>query len=84
MNTIALGMPRLSRVKVLVGALLATLAIAGTVQADSASAMPAQCQAYVDAGHYWERRGVQSLADMFYDKFWPCIEAHQGDEEWTT
>lgn len=76
MNTIAYGAPRLSRAKALIGALLATLAIAGAVQAtaaDSAGAMKAQCSIFLEEGHRAEGEGRQTLADFYYDAYWVCL-----------
>jgi hypothetical protein len=76
MDTIAYRAPRLSRAKALIGALLATLAIAGVTQAgapDSASAAKNQCWKWVEAGYAWEAVGSQYLADLMYDEYTRCI-----------
>jgi hypothetical protein len=80
MDTIAYGAPRLSRAKALIGALLATLAIAGATQAatpDSASAMPRveACHFFVVAGTIAESLGYQEQADALYAEFNKCIDA---------
>ncbi|HVD86565.1 MAG TPA: hypothetical protein VNB59_04080 [Solirubrobacterales bacterium] len=81
MGTIAYG-ASLSRVKALIGALLATLAIAGAVGASApepASAMISLegCRAHVHMGHFYEEWGFQELADEEYDAYWACVRAAQ-------
>jgi hypothetical protein len=69
-TTVTSPAPRLSRFKTLIAALLATLAIAGAVEAsvpDSASARASRtlCVEYFAASDYWRSMGQHSLADLF-------------------
>jgi hypothetical protein len=77
MDTIAFRAPRLSRAKALIGALLATLAIAGAVQATgpaSASAMKStNCWGWAEKGHRAEGEGRQDLADFYYTLYTMCV-----------
>lgn len=67
----------MSRVKALIGALLATLAIAGATQAaapDSASAMKPQCQrAWLNAWNAYQE-GYDKLAKFWYGVAELCEE----------
>jgi hypothetical protein len=75
MDTIAFRAPRLSRAKALIGALLASLAIAGAVQAtapESASAMRS-CDGYRQAGDIANAQGRYSIALTWYRLFWGCM-----------
>lgn len=68
--TVTSPTPRLSRPKSLIAALLATLAIAGAVEAtlpDSASARASRqyCAELFAVSDYWESRGAYGFADFF-------------------
>jgi hypothetical protein len=75
MNTITYRAPRLSRAKAMIGALLATLAIAVGTQAttpDSASAQAA-CPGILAEGHRLEAEGHQEAADFWYGVWQICV-----------
>jgi len=83
MDTITFRAPRLSRVKALIGAALATLAIAVGTQAataDSASAQPRveACHFFVVAGTLAESLGYQEQANELYALFNSCIREASG------
>ena len=63
-------LPRLSRVKAMIGAALATLAIAGAVQAaapEPASAMrSARCSNLLDAVEFYRWAGAYEVADALF------------------
>jgi hypothetical protein len=78
MNHSSHRIPRMSRVKALIGTLAATAALAGVAEAAipaSASAMRSAgaCAEYVYKGHFFEAGGNQKLADQYYDLYWACM-----------
>jgi hypothetical protein len=77
MNTINYGAPSLSRAKVMAGALLATLAIVGAVQAATPGSASArlyhECSGYADAAWYWHNMGEKTLEDYFYERYGRCL-----------
>jgi hypothetical protein len=75
MDTLSYRMPRLSRAKALIGALLATLAIGGAVQAANpapASAMP-RCSPYLYAAGEAFNEGYQLLGEFYLDLYVECL-----------
>ncbi len=76
MNTTVYRAPRLSRAKALIGALLASLAIAGAVQAsapDSASAMRFdRCYSWGVLAQEADSRGDHYVAAFYYALWEAC------------
>jgi len=77
MNTVTYGALSLSRAKAMIGALLATLAIVGAVQAampGSASArLYHECSRYADAAWFFHNLGEKQMEEFFYSKYGTCL-----------
>jgi hypothetical protein len=63
METLSYKMPSLSRIKALIGALLATLAIAAAVQATA----PDSASAVSNCSDYWGKKGDMAAIDGYWD-----------------
>jgi hypothetical protein len=85
MNTVTYRAPSLSRAKAMIGALLATLAIVGVVQAATPGSASArlyhECAYYADVAWYWHNMGQKELEDIYYGKYGMCLLEPTPSEE---